>query len=120
MNFTLQVFPPDAVLKKDVRLDKSLVCAPVIRVSGQKTDFLRAVDVELTYSHSDVVNIEEEFVPVGKPVKFTTKYGLLLRSHKGDEFGSEWFNLNKDIDVRIERPSKDRLKFSFPLRHFSE
>ena len=101
-------------------MNKSIVCAPVIRVLGQKTEFIQAVDVELTYSHSDVVNIEKEFLPVGKTIQFTTKYGLLLRSHKGDEFGAEWFNLNEDIFVYIERPSEDQLKFSFPLRHFSE
>ena len=114
------MFPPDAVLKKDVRLNKSLVCAPVLGVSGQKAPFLHDVDVELTYSHNDVVNIEEEFLPVGKNVKFTTEYGLLLRSNRDVEFGTEWCNLNEGIDVYIERLSENKLKFSFSLRHFCE
>ena len=92
----------------------------MIGVSGQKTDFLQAVDVELTYSHRDVVNIEDDFLPVGKTIQFTTEYGLLLRSRKGNEFGTEWFNLNENIFVSIERPSDDQLKFSFSLRHFCE
>ena len=114
------MFPADAVVNKDIRLNKSLVCAPVIRVSGQKTSFLEPVDVELTYSHSDVTNIKEEFLPVGKTIQFTTEYGLLLRSHNETESQPNWQALNKSNDVSIERLKKDQLKFSFSVRHFSE
>jgi hypothetical protein len=114
------LFPADAVLKEEICLDKNLVCAPVIRVSGQTTPFLKAVGVELTYSHSDVVNIEKEFLPVGKRVKFTTEYGLLLRSHKETESKSNWQALNESNDVYIERSREDQLKFSFSVEHFSE
>jgi hypothetical protein len=114
------LFPADAVVNKDIRLDKSLVCAPVIRVSGQKTPFLKAVDVELTYSHSDVVNIEEEFLPVGKTTQFTTEYGLLLRSQEETESKTKWLNINESNKVFIQRPRKDQLKFSFSVEHFSE
>ena len=116
------MFPADAVLNKDIRLNKSLVYAPIIRVSGQTTPFLKAVDVELTYSHSDVVNIEEEFVPVGKTIQFTTQYGLLLRSHKETDSITKWLNLNESDcnDVYIERSRKNQLKFSFSVERFSE
>ena len=110
-----QVFPADAVLNKDVYLDKNLVCAPVIKVSGQTTPFLKAVHVELTYSNSDVVNIEEEFLPVGNKINFTTKYGLLLQSQNETQSTSKCQTLNESNDMYIERPRKDQLKFSFPL-----
>ena len=114
----LQLFPADAVLNKDVHLDKNLVCAPVIKVSGQTTPFLKAVNVELTYSNDDVANIDEEFLPVGNKFKFTTGYGLLLRSQKKTQSKSECQTLNENNDVFIERPRKDQLKFSFSLKHF--
>jgi hypothetical protein len=90
----------------------------MIKVSGQKTPFLEAVDIELIYSHSDVGSIDEEFLPVGKRVKFTTEYGLLLRSHKETGSKSNWQALNDSDDVYIERPRKDQLKFSFSVEHF--
>ena len=114
--FLFQVFPADTVLNKDVYLDKILVCAPVIKVSGQTTPFLEAVHVELTYSNSDVINIEEEFLPVGNKINFTTKYGLLLRSQKETQSTSKCETLNESNDVFIERLRKDQLKFSFPLK----
>ena len=91
---------------------------PIIKVSGQKTPFLKAVDIELTYCHSDVGSIEEEFLPVGKRVKFTTEYGLLLHCHKETESKSDWQALNESNDVYIERSRKDQLKFSFSVEHF--
>ena len=112
-----QVFPADAVLNKDIHLDKNLVCAPVIKVSDQTTPFLEAVHVELTYSNSDIVNIEEEFLPVESKINFTTKYGLLLRSQKETQSTSKCQTLNDSNDVFIERPRKDQLKFSFSLKH---
>ena len=100
-------------------MDKNLVCAPVIKVSDQTTPFLEAVHVELTYSNSDVVNIEEEFLPVRRKINFTTKYGLLLRSQKETAPSSKSQTLNDSNDVFIERPRKDQLslKFSFSLKH---
>jgi hypothetical protein len=112
------LFPARAVLNRDVRSDKNLVCVPIIKVSGQKTPFFKAVDIELIYSHSDVGSIEEEFLPVGKRVKFTTEYGLLLRCHKETESTSDWQALNESNDVYIERSRKDQLKFSFSVEHF--
>ena len=90
----------------------------MIKVSGQTTPFLEAVHVELTYSNSDVVNIEEEFLPVDSKTNFTTKYGLLLRSEKETSSTSKHQALNESNDVFIERPRKDQLKFSFSLKHF--
>ena len=87
-------------------------------VSGQTTPFLEAVHVELTYSNSDVVNIEEEFLPVDSKTNFTTKYGLLLRSEKETSSTSKHQALNESNDVFIERPRKDQLKFTFSLKHF--
>ena len=114
--FSFQVFPADAVLNKDVHLDKNLVCVPVIEVSGQTTSFLELVHVELTYSSSDVVNIEEEFLPVGNKINFTTKYGLFLRSQEETQ-STKCQTLNESNDVYIERPRKDQLKFSFSLEN---
>ena len=113
--FLFQVFPANAVLNKDVYLDRNLICAPVIKVSGQTTPFLEVVHVELTYSNSDVINIEEEFLPVGNKINFTTKYGLLLRSQKETQSTSKCETLNESNDVFIERLGKDQLKFSFSL-----
>ena len=107
-------------MNKDIRLNKSLVYAPIIRVSGQTTPFLKAVDVELTYSHSDVVNIEENFLPVEKATPFTTEYGLLMHNHNEAGSKDNWQALNESHDVFIERLRKDQLKFSFSVKHFSE
>ena len=114
------MFPANAVLNKDIRLNKSLVYPPIIRVSGQTTPFLKAVEVELTYYHSDVVNIEENFLPVGTTTQFTTEYGMLLHNHKETESKYNWQALNESNDVSIERLRKDQLKFSFSVKHFSE
>ena len=104
-----------------MHLDKNhVVRAPVIRVSGQTAPFLKAVDVQLTYSSDDVLNIIEEFLPVGNAIKFTTEYGLLLHSRKDAESKTKWENLNENSDVYIERPRKDQLKFSFSVKHFCE
>ena len=110
----------DTVVNKEIILNKSLVCAPIIRVSGQTTPFLKAVGVELTYSHSDVANIEEEFLPVGKTTKFTTDFGLLLQNHNETGPKSNWQALNKSNDVSIKRTGMEQLKFSFSVKHFSE
>jgi hypothetical protein len=107
-------------VKEEIRLNKNLVCAPVIRVSGQTALFLKAVDVELTYSHSDVVNIEEEFLPVGKKIKFTNEYGLLLHNDDETKLKPNWKAINENNDVFFERSRKDQLNFSFSVYHFSE
>ncbi|XP_028409879.1 uncharacterized protein LOC114532546 isoform X2 [Dendronephthya gigantea] len=117
LSLKIQLLPAEVVLNKDMRLNENLVCGPVIRVSGQKVLFLNPVDVELTYSHEDVTNISEEFLPVKSKIKFTTKYGLLLRSKKVEE---KWEKLNESIDVHVERLRKDQLKFSFAVKHFSD
>ena len=101
-------------------MDKNLVCVPVIKVSGQTTPFLEAVHVELTYSNTDIVNIEKEFLPVGSKTNFTTKYGLLLRSQKETPSTYKCQTLNDSNDVFIERSRKDQLKFSFLLKHSSK
>ena len=105
----------------DVRLNKNLVCGPVIRVSGQTSPFLKAVHVELTYSHSNVANIEETFLPVGdEAIQFTTEYGMLMRTQEAAESERILLNSNESDKVFIERPRKDQLKFSFSVDHFSE
>ena len=103
----------------DVPSDKNMVCGPVIKISGQTTPFLKAVNVELTYSHTKVAQIEEDFLPVGNKIKFTTEHGLLLRSHKETQTKSSWQALNEGNDVYIERSRKDQVKFSFLVNHFS-
>jgi hypothetical protein len=118
LKLLFQLFPADAALKKEVYLDKNLVCAPVIKVSGQTTPFLKAVYVDLTYSNNDVANIEEGFLPVGDSITFSTEYGLLLRSRKETESRSKCQTLNESNDVYIERLRKDQLKFSFSLKQF--
>jgi hypothetical protein len=116
-----QLFPAEAVANEDMHCDENLVVrAPVIKVSGQKAPFLKAVDVELTYSNNDVLNIAEEFLPVGNSIKFTTDYGVLLHGRKDHESKTKWDNLNESEDVYIERPRKNQLKFSFSVKHFCE
>ena len=115
------MFPADAVTMKDARSDKNIVYGPVIQVIGHKTLFLKPVHVELTYSHSDVENIDEDFLPVGKKVQFTTKYGLLRRFEDSVTSKTKEFNLNeRDQVCFIERPRKDQLKFLFSVEHFSK
>ena len=115
-----QLFPADSVVNKNVHLDKSLVYAPVIKVSGQTSPFLAPVNVELTYSNDDVADINENFLPVGEKIKYTTDYGLLIRSQKGTESKSKCQALNEAMNnnVYIERPEKDKLKLSFSLTKF--
>ena len=119
--FLFQLFPPDAVFNKDVHLNKNhVVRTPVIKVSGQTTSFLTAVDVQLMYSSDDVLNITEEFLPIGNKIKFTTEYGLLLHSRKDAESKTKWENLNENKDVYIERSRNNQLKFSVLVKHFCE
>ena len=108
------MFPAAAVLNRDLQLDKNLVCAPVIKVTGQMTPFLKSVDVELTYSNNNAADIEEEFLPVGNKAEFTNVYGLMLRSQKSK---SECEILNGS-NMYIERPRNDQLKFLFSVKHF--
>ena len=117
----LQLFPAGVLPNKDIPLnEENLFRAPLIRVSGQTTSFFKSVDVELTYSHSDVNAIEEEFLPVGKRIPFTTEYGLLLHSQKTPKLTSKCEALNETHNAYIERPKKDQLKFLFSVEHFSE
>ena len=119
--YILQLFPAGALPNKDLALnEENILRAPLIRVSGQTTPFLKPVDVELTYSHSDVLAIEEEFLPVGKRIQFTTEYGLLLHSQKKPKLTSKCETLNETDNVCIERLRMDQLKFFFSVGHFSE
>ena len=86
----------------------------MIKVTGQTTSFLKAVDVELTYSNNDIADIEEEFLPVGNKSEFTNEYGLMLRSQKSK---SECETLNGS-NMYIDRPRNDQLKFLFSVKHF--
>ena len=104
------MLPAEVSLNQDIYNDKSLVYPPVIKVCGQTTPFLKAVDVELTYSNDDVANVEEELLPVGKKKKFSTELGLLI-SHKETE--SKCQKLNENAEVYIERLRDDQLKFVF-------
>ena len=117
---SVQVLPADTVLNKDVHSDENLVCAPVVKVSGQTAPFHKSVNVELIYSSNDVKSIEEEFLPVPNRIKFTTDHGLVLRSEKQTESKSKFQTLNdvESNDVYIERLERDKLKFSFSLEHF--
>ena len=115
------MFPAGTLPNKDLALnEENILRAPLIRVSGQTTPFLKPVDVELTYSHSDVLAIEEEFLPVGKRTPFTTEYGLLLHSLKNPKLTSKCETLNETDNAYIERPRIDQLKFFFSVGHFSE
>ena len=114
------MFPAGALPNKGIPLHEESLRAPLIRVSGQTTSFLKSVDVELTYSHSDVINIEEEFLPVGKRIRFTSEHGLLLQSEKKTNSTFTFQTLNETNDVYIERPRKDQLRFLFSVEHFSE
>ena len=117
----LQLFPAGVLPNKNIPLnEENLLRAPLIRVSGQTTSFFKSVDVELTYSHSDVIAIEEEFLPVGKKIPFTTEYGLLLHSQKKPKLTSKCETLNETNHAYIERPKKNQLKFLFSVEHFSE
>ena len=119
--YILQLFPAGALPNKDLALnEENILRAPLIRVSGQTTPFLKSVDVELTYSHSDLVAIEEKFLPVGKRTPFTAEYGLLLHSQKNPRLTSKCETLNETDNVYIERPKMDQLKFFFSVGHFSE
>ena len=114
------MFPAGVLPNKDIPLNKENLRAPLIRVSGQTTSFLKSVDVELTYSHSDVIAIEEEFLPVGKKIPFTNEYGLLFHSKENPKLTSKCETLNEANNAYIERPKKNQLKFLFSVEHFSE
>ena len=119
--YILQLFPAGALPSKHILLnEENILRAPLIRISGQTTPFLKSVDVELAYSHSDLVAIEEEFLPVGKRTPYTTEYGLLLHSQKSPKLTSKCEALNETDNVYIERPKMDQLKFFFSVGHFSE
>ena len=108
------MFPADAVLNEDVHSDESLVCAPVIKVTGQTAPFLKEVNVELMHSSKDVADIEEEYLPVGNKFEFSDEYGMLLRSQKSKTECKRLIQSN----TYIERPRRDQLKFTFSVKHF--
>ena len=120
--YILQLLPAGALPNKEILLyGENLLRAPLIRVSGQAASFLKSVDVELTYSHRDVCNIEEDFLPIGERIQFTTEYGLLLHSQIEEaEFAPKCETLNESNNAYLERPRKDQLKFLFSVEHFSE
>ena len=99
-------------------LNDQLISFPVIKVSGQEKPFLNPVKVELDYSTVDVAAVDEEFLPVGKKLLLSSKYGVLLRNHK-DSLGEQtWRSITDDRSARIERTQKDRLRISFSVMHF--
>ena len=99
-------------------LNKDLVCFPVIKVSGQEKPFLKLVNVELVYCHEDVAYMNDEFFPVGSKFPFSSKYGVLLRSHKDSHNTDEWESTKDDVNAMIERMQKNRLKITFSVDHF--
>ena len=110
------MLPANVSLIEDIYNDKSLVCSPVIKVCGQTTPFLEAVDVELTYCNDDVADVDEIFLPVGNKIKFSTELGLLIRQKETE---SKCQKLNESTEVFIERSRNGKVKFSFSLKHFS-
>ena len=113
------LFPADVVLKKEIPFGRNIVCCPVIKVSGQTTPFLEAVNVELTYSNTKFREMTEEFLPVQNKIKFAAKFGLLLHSNEEFESKPSCQTLNKGDGVFIERSRIDQVKFSFSVNHFS-
>ena len=107
------MLPAEVALNQD--RNKSRVYPPVIKVCGQTTPFLKAVNVELTYSNGDVAKVKEELLRVREKKKFSTELGLLIRQKETE---SECQKFNESTDVFIERPRKDEVKISFSLNHF--
>ena len=109
----LQLFPANEIL--DTWLSTDLVHPPIISVSGRETPFLKPVDVEFVYSGDDVRDINEEFFPVGTKVPFSSKYGVMLRSHKESQ---NWRSVKDDVVAQMERIEKACLKVTVSIQHF--
>ena len=97
-----------------------LIQFPVLKVSGQDKPFLEPVEVLLGYSCPAVEELDEEFLPVDKKLPFTSKHGVLLRSHNNSEGNKTWENVHDIETAMIERSRKDRLEISFRVYHFCE
>ena len=111
----LQLFPANEIL--DTWLNKDLVHPPIMKVSGRETPFLKPVDVELVYSGDDVRDINKEFFPIGAKLPFSSKHGVMLRSHKKSQ---NWRSVKDDVIAQMERIEKDCLKVTFSTLHFSK
>jgi hypothetical protein len=96
-----------------------LIQFPVLKVSGRDKRFLEPVEVVLGYSCAAVQELDGEFFPVDKKLPFTSKHGVLLRSHTNFEGNKTWEN-KQDETVVIERSRKGRLEISFCVDHFCE
>ena len=94
------------------------MCFPVIKVSRHEKPFLKLVNVEMVYCHDDVADMNDEFFPVGSKFLFSSKYGVLLRSHKNSRNTDEWGSTKDDVNAMIERMLKNRLKITFSVDHF--
>ncbi|XP_028398817.1 uncharacterized protein LOC114522346 [Dendronephthya gigantea] len=116
----VQLIPVDTIVNTDAYRDQNLIRGPVIKVSGQKVPFLKPVEVELTYSHCDVANIDEDVLPVGTKTKMTAMYGFLLHKHKVTDSELRSEIINETNEVYIERQRKDQLRFFFSVQHFSD
>ena len=101
-------------------LNEDLVCFPVIKVSGQEKPFLKLVDVELVYCHKDIADMNEEFLPVGMKFPFSSKYGVLLRSHKDYHNTHKRRSTEDAVNAMVERLTKYKLKMTFSVEHFSK
>ena len=97
-----------------------LIQFPVLKVSGRDKPFLEPVEVVLGHSCAAVEELDEEFFPVDKKLPFTSKHGVLLRSHTNFEGNKTWENVQDDETAVIERSRKDRLEISFCVYHFCE
>ena len=117
---SFQLFPADEVHDMNTWLNEDLVCFPVIKVSGQEKPFLKLVDVELVYCHEDIADMNEEFFPVGKNFRFSSKYGVLLRRHKDSYNTHKWKSAEDAVNAMVERLTKYKLKMTFSVEHFSQ
>ena len=79
---------------------------------------MKLVKVEMVYCHDDVADMNDEFFPVGSKFPFSSKYGVLLRSHKNSRNKDEWESTKDDVNAMIERMLKNRLKIKFSVDHF--
>ena len=96
----------------------NLVYLPIIEISGRDKPFVHLVEVELVYSNNDVDDLAEEFLPLGKKLPFSRKFGTTLRSHKDRESKCGWERIEGDEKASIERIRMDQVKISLVVKHF--
>lgn len=108
----------DELLDTRTRVLNTSLCFPVVRVTGQVKNFLKPVEVELSYCNETVNEIDEKFFPIGKTLPLNSDFGRILQSYKDAQGQYKWQNVSIATGATIQRIKKDLVQLTFSVKHF--